>query len=246
MRPRCRAYDPLEWGADAIYDIVDGQLEFRSYYKMAAPQLEEENCVAHNGSIVPVPGRDIFVQAWYQGGISMIDFTDSAKPVEIAYFDRGPIDAEDLILGGFWSTYFYDGRIYGTEIARGLDVLALVPSEKISGSEIAAAHLAELGGVFNPQQQFRASWPPEPAVAQSYLEQLGRDGALTEVFAMEIDAALDRSAARLKTGARDKDLAAELESLAASLAQEGVSDAIARNRRAALAETLGGIAVRLR
>lgn len=246
MRPRCRAYDPLEWGADAIYDIVDGQLEFRSYYKMAAPQLEEENCVAHNGSIVPVPGRDIFVQAWYQGGISMIDFTDSAKPVEIAYFDRGPIDAEDLILGGFWSTYFYDGRIYGTEIARGLDVLALVPSDKISGNEIAAAHLAELGGVFNPQQQFRASWPPEPAVAQSYLEQLGRDGALTEVFAMEIDAALDRSAARLKTGARDKDLAAELESLAASLAQEGVSDAIARNRRAALAETLGGIAVRLR
>ena len=245
-RPRCRAYDPLEWGADAIYDIVDGQLEFRSYYKMAAPQLEEENCVAHNGSIVPVPGRDIFVQAWYQGGISMIDFTDSAKPVEIAYFDRGPIDAEDLILGGFWSTYFYDGRIYGTEIARGLDVLALVPSDKISGNEIVAAHLAELGGVFNPQQQFRATWPPEPAVAQSYLEQLGRDGALTEVFAIEIDAALDRSAARLKTGARDKDLAAELESLAASLAQEGVSDAIARNRRAALAETLGGIAVRLR
>ena len=176
----------------------------------------------------------------------MIDFTDSAKPVEIAYFDRGPIDAEDLILGGFWSTYFYDGRIYGTEIARGLDVLALVPSDKISGNEIAAAHLAELGVVFNPQQQFRASWPPEPAVAQSYLERLGRDGALNEVFAMEIDAALDRSAARLKTGARDKDLAAELESLAASLVQEGVSDAIARNRRAALAETLGGIAVRLR
>ena len=120
-RPRCRAYDPLDWGADAIYDIVDGQLEFRSYFKMPAPQVEEENCVAHNGSIVPVPGRDIFVQAWYQGGISVIDFTDSANPVEIAYFDRGPVDEEDLILGGFWSTYWYNGRIYGTEIVRGLD-----------------------------------------------------------------------------------------------------------------------------
>ena len=77
-RPRCRAYDPLTWGADAIYDIVDGKLEFRAHYKMPAPQLEEENCVAHNGSIVPVPGRDIFVQAWYQGGLSLVDFTDSA------------------------------------------------------------------------------------------------------------------------------------------------------------------------
>ena len=111
-RPRCRTYDPLDWGADAIYDIVDGKLEFKSYYKLSAPQLEQENCVAHNGSVVPVPGRDIFVQAWYQGGISMIDFTDSANPVEIAYFDRGPIHEEHLILGGYWSSYWYKGHIY--------------------------------------------------------------------------------------------------------------------------------------
>ena len=110
-RPRCLAYDPLDWGADAIYDIVDGKLEFRSYFKMPAPQVEQENCVAHNGSIIPVPGRDIFVQAWYQGGLSIVDFTDSANPVEIAFFDRGPIDSEDLVVGGYWSTYWYNGRI---------------------------------------------------------------------------------------------------------------------------------------
>ena len=105
-RARCRAHDPLNWGADAIYDIVDGKLEFRAYFKMPAPQVEQENCVAHNGSIVPVPGRDIFVQAWYQGGISLIDFTNSANPVEIAYFDRGPIHEEHLSVGGYWSAYW--------------------------------------------------------------------------------------------------------------------------------------------
>ena len=245
-RPRCRTYDPLDWGANAIYDIVDGQLEFRAYYKMPAPQLDEENCVAHNGSIVPVPGRDIFVQAWYQGGISVIDFTDSANPVEIAYFDRGPIDAEELVLGGFWSTYFYDGRIYGTEIARGLDILALVPSEHLSENEIAAAALADQGGVFIPQQQFRVGWPAAPSVSRAYLDQLGRGEELSEPFAAEIAATLDRSAARLGAGARDKKLAARLESLAAALAEEGGSDTIAQRRRTALAETLGGIAVRLR
>jgi uncharacterized protein (DUF305 family) len=131
-RPRCRAWDPLTWGANAIYDIVDGKLEFRAYFKMPAPQLETENFVAHNGSIIPVPGRDIFVQAWYQGGVSVIDFTDSAHPVEIAWFDRGPTDAEHLLLGGYWSTYWYQGRIYGTEILRGLDVFELLPSEYLT------------------------------------------------------------------------------------------------------------------
>ena len=131
-RARCRAWDPLNWGADAIYDIVDKKLEFRSHYKMPAPQLETENCVAHNGSIIPVPGRDIFVQAWYQGGISIMDFTDSANPIEIGYFDRGPINKDMLITGGYWSAYFYKGYIYGTEITRGLDVFRLVPSEYLS------------------------------------------------------------------------------------------------------------------
>ena len=244
-RPRCRAYDPLTWGANAIYDIVDGRLEFRSYYKMPAPQVEQENCVAHNGSIVPVPGRDIFVQAWYQGGISVIDFTDPANPVEIAYFDRGPIDAEDLVLGGFWSAYWYDGRIYGTEIVRGLDVLELVPSEHLSENEIAAAAVADQRALFNPQQQFRVDWPAEPVVARAYLDQLERGEALSSSFVADLAAALDRSASRLQDGARDQDLAAGLVSLAAALEQDS-GDGVTKKRRAAMAETLRGIAVRLR
>ena len=161
-RARCRAWDPLDWGADAIYDIVDNKLEFKSHYKMPAPQLETENCVAHNGSIIPIPNRDIFVQAWYQGGISIIDFTDSSNPIEIAYFDRGPILKDLLITGGYWSTYFYEGFIYGTEITRGLDVFRLVPSEYITEDEIKAAANAypALGSrVFNPQQQIPMAWP---------------------------------------------------------------------------------------
>ncbi len=244
-RPRCRTYDPLDWGADAIYDIVDGQLEFRGYFKMPAPQVEQENCVAHNGSIVPVPGRDIFVQAWYQGGISVIDFTDSANPVEIAYFDRGPIDAEELTVGGFWSAYWYDGRIYGTEIVRGLDVLTLVPSEHLSEREIAAAAVADQGGVFNPQQQFRVDWPDEPVVARAYLDQLERDKALSTSLAADLVVALHRSAAQLEEGTRDRSLAARLDSL--SKAVDGESgDSITKKRKAALAKTLGGIATRLR
>ena len=160
-RARCRAWDPLDWGADAIYDIVDNKLEFRSHYKMPAPQLETENCVAHNGSIIPIPNRDIFVQAWYQGGISIMDFTDSSSPREIAYFDRGPIDKDFLVTGGYWSAYYYNGYIYGTEITRGLDVFKLVPSDHISKEEIdQAANAYPLEGpmVFNPQQQVPMVW----------------------------------------------------------------------------------------
>ncbi|MFN3990716.1 MAG: DUF305 domain-containing protein [Erythrobacter sp.] len=161
-RPRCRASDPMTWGANAIYDIVDGKLVFRSHYKMPAPQSDKENCVAHNGSIIPVPGRDLFVQAWYQGGISVMDFTDSAKPREIAYFDRGPISNEQLVLGGYWSSYWYNGRIYGTEISRGIDVFALEPSEFLTREEIAAAGQAVYeGDLFNPQTQTQVTWPAE-------------------------------------------------------------------------------------
>ena len=161
-RARCRAWDPLDWGADAIYDIVDNKLEFRSHYKMPAPQMETENCVAHNGSIIPIPNRDIFVQAWYQGGLSIMDFTDSSNPVEIAYFDRGPILKDLLISGGYWSTYYYEGYIYGTEIKRGLDVFKLLPSEYLSKEEIIAAenaYPAQGPRVFNPQQQIPLVWP---------------------------------------------------------------------------------------
>jgi hypothetical protein len=161
-RARCRAWDPLDWGANAIYDIVDNKLKFQSHYKMPAPQVETENCVAHNGSIIPIKGKDIFVQAWYQGGISIMDFTDSAAPKEIAYFDRGPIDKDILITGGYWSAYYYDGYIYGTEITRGLDVFKLVPSQFLSKKEIdQASNAYPFQGpmVFNPQQQIPMVWP---------------------------------------------------------------------------------------
>ena len=158
-RPRCRASDPMTWGANAIYDIVEGKLEFRSHYKMPGPQSDMENCVAHNGSIVPVPGRDIFVQSWYQGGISVMDFTDSANPKEIAYFDRGPIDEEQLVVGGYWSSYWYNGRIYGTEITRGIDVFALEPSDHLTAAEVAAAEAASYEDTrFNPQTQTQVTW----------------------------------------------------------------------------------------
>tara|TARA_X000000950_G_scaffold126478_1_gene158172 strand:- start:707 stop:2839 length:2133 start_codon:yes stop_codon:yes gene_type:complete len=162
-RPRCRAWDPMDWGANAIYDIVDNKLVFKSHYKMPAPQTETENCVAHNGSIIPIPDRDIFVQAWYQGGLSVMDFTDSDNPIEIGYFDRGPISEEQLISGGYWSTYYYEGRIYGTEIARGIDVFEMTPSQFITQKEIdiAAKAYPAIGDkrLFNPQQQFPLTWP---------------------------------------------------------------------------------------
>jgi hypothetical protein len=244
-RARCRAYDPLTWGADAFYDIVDNQLEFRGYFKLPALQGEQENCVAHNGSIVPVPGRDIFVQAWYQGGVSVIDFTDSENPVEIAYFDRGPLDDEELIFGGYWSTYWYRGKIYGTETMRGLDVLGLSPSEHLTENEIAAAAVADQGERFNPQQQFRVTWPAEPVVARAYLDQLERSNALSKSVVAGLTAALDRAAARLGDGERDRQLAARLESMAADLHEAG-GDSVTAKRRTGLVATLSGIADRLR
>ena len=159
-RPRCQAGDPKNWGADAFYGIENGKLVYRGTYKLPAPQGDKENCVAHNGSIIPVPGRDIFVQAWYQGGISVIDFTDDQNIHEIAYFDRGPIDEDQLVTGGYWSAYWYKGRIYATEISRGLDVFALEPSEFLTAEEIAAAEGAVYAdGLFNPQTQTQVTWP---------------------------------------------------------------------------------------
>jgi hypothetical protein len=205
-RPRCRATDLLNWGADAIFDIVDKKMRFGGYYKMPAAQTEQENCVAHNGSIIPVPGRDIMVQGWYQGGVSVFDFTDSSKPFEIAYFDRGPIDATKLITGGFWSAYWYNGRIYGSEIARGLDVFKLKPTEYLSQNEIDAASLVHLDE-FNAQQQPRVSWPAHPAVARAYLDQLNRNHAIQPARAAAVKSALDKTD-------RDKPSPAALDQLA--------------------------------
>jgi hypothetical protein len=238
-------YDPLNWGADAIYDIVDGKLEFKGYFKLPAPQTEQENCVAHNGAIVPVPGRDIFVQAWYQGGISVMDFTDSANAHEIAFFDRGPVDAERLLSGGFWSAYYYDGVIYGTEIARGLDVLALTPSEHLSASEIAAAARADLDGIFNPQQQYPVRWPEEPVVALAYIGQLQRSGDMTDTLFSALTSALELAVEVFDTGGRNGELAARLQSLARVTGARTAENATGE-RFAALSGQLHGIAARLR
>jgi len=243
-RARCRAWDPLNWGADAIYDIVDEKLEFRSHYKMPAPQLETENCVAHNGSIVPVPGRDIFAQAWYQGGISVIDFTDSANPIEIAYFDRGPIMEEELITGGYWSVYYYEGAIYGTEITRGLDILKLIPSEYLSENEIAAAELAYplIGSrrLFNPQQQVPMTWPARPVVARAYIDQLLKDKVLEEDTAQSIIERLDLVDVAMEKGGNNR-LARQINRLELSVDVLNVN-AITQHRLEKLNATLKEIA----
>jgi len=174
---RCRPNDPSKWGADAIFHLHDDKLTFASYYKLPAAQGDTENCVAHNGSLIPVPGRDIEVQAWYQGGVSVMDFTDAANPKEIAYFDRGPIDPKMLVLGGEWSAYWYNGNIYGSEIARGLDIFELTPTQFLTQNEIDAAktvHVAEL----NVQNQQKLEWPAQLVVAKAYVDQLERSQAL--------------------------------------------------------------------
>ena len=247
-RARCRAWDPLDWGANAIYDIDNGKLEFRSHYKMPAPQLETENCVAHNGSIIPVPGRDIFVQAWYQGGISIIDFTDSNKPFEIAYFDRGPILEDELIVGGYWSAYYYQGHIYGTEITRGLDVLTLIPSEYLSANEIAAAALAYPSTgprkTFNPQQQIPMSWPASPIVARVYIDQLDKDDAINAKTATRVNILVDAAELAMASGGDNK-LSRRM--MGMKILTTGKSDDTTnRERLKALRSMLQGLAKELR
>jgi hypothetical protein len=174
---RCRANDPNKWGANAIFRLKDNKLSFASYYKLPAAQGDSENCVAHNGSLIPVPGRDIKVQAWYQGGISIMDFTDADHPVEIAYFDRGPIDPKMLVLGGDWSAYWYNGHIYASEIARGLDIFELTPTQNLTQNEIDAAKAVRVAEL-NVQNQQKIEWPRQLVVAKAYIDQLERSQAL--------------------------------------------------------------------
>jgi hypothetical protein len=176
--PRCRAIDPNVWGADSIFRLTDNKLHFAGYYKMPAAQSVTENCVAHNGSLIPVPGRDIMVQAWYQGGISAMDFTDPEHPMEIAYFDRGPVDAKTLVSGGSWSAYWYNGRIYSSEMARGLDILELTPSPNLTQNEIDAAKTVQMAEL-NVQNQQRIVWPRKLVVAKAYIDQLERSGGMS-------------------------------------------------------------------
>ena len=243
VQPRCRASDPMNWGANAIYEIVNGKLEFRSHYKIDAPQSDTENCVAHNGSIVPVPGRDIFVQAWYQGGLSVIDFTDASQPVEIAYFDRGPIYENETVVGGYWSTYWFNGKIYGTEIVRGLDVFALSSSEHLSENEIKAAELANMGEVFNPQTQLPVTWPAEPVVAKAYLDQLHRDHSLSKEQHQEAMQVLDKAEAMIASNDDSSKLARQVKGLMKTLKFE--DDAGAKKRAKALQSSLDAIAKRI-
>jgi len=174
---RCRANDPNKWGADAIFNLKNNKLSFASYYKMPAAQGDSENCVAHNGSLIPVPGRDLKVQAWYQGGISIMDFTDAEHPVGIGYFDRGPIDPRMLVLGGDWSAYWYNGHIYASEIARGLDIFELTPTKFLTQNEIDAAKAVRVAS-FNVQNQEKIEWPRKLVVAKAYVDQLERSQAL--------------------------------------------------------------------
>jgi hypothetical protein len=206
-QPKCRVTDKKEWGADAIFTIVDGKLVFQSYYKLPAAQTKEENCVAHNGSLIPIPGRDIMVQGWYQGGISVFDWTDAAHPKEIAYFDRGPVDSTRMVMGGSWSSYWYNGVIVSSEIARGLDIFELTPSAFISQNEIDAAKTVVFDHL-NTQGQPKLVWPPSFALARAYVDQLARTNGLASARVTAVRTAL--TTAERAAGTRRRDALTQL------------------------------------
>ncbi len=228
---RCRANDPNKWGANAVFRLTDNKLSFASYYKLPSAQGDSENCVAHNGSLIPVPGRDIEVQAWYQGGISVMDFTDAEHPVEIAYFDRGPIDPKMLVLGGSWSAYWYNGHIYSSEIARGLDIFDLTPTEHLTQNEIDAAKAVRVSEL-NVQNQEKIEWPRQLVVAKAYVDQLERSQALPADRIASLRQAIQKAESSRKLG--------NLKSLAPSLEKSaGLTKSAADSARLhALAEIL--------
>jgi len=229
---RCRATDPNKWGADAIFNLNGDKLSFVSYYKLPAAQGDTENCVAHNGSLAPVPGRDILVQAWYQGGVSVVDFTDSSNPQEIAYFDRGPIDPKQLILGGDWSAYWYNGHIYGSEISRGLDIFELTPSKFLTQNEIDAASSVKVAEL-NVQNQQKIEWPRTLVVAKAYIDQLERSQALPASQIASLRQAIQNAEASKGNYGKLKGLTGPLEKSAAQA--KSSADA---NRMRSLAEIL--------
>ncbi len=207
--PRCRATDKLEWGGNAIFTLTDGKLAFKSYYKMPAPQTNEEICTAHNGNLIPVPGRDIMVQAFYMGGATVFDWTDPAKPIEIAFFDRGPG-------GGYWSTYWYNGLIVSSDEQRGLDVHELTPSPYLSQNEIDAAKTVQFAQ-FNAQEQAHFVWPPSFALARSYLDQLERNSGLSSARIAAVRTELS-NAEKATGGARKSSLTATASQIAGDVA----------------------------
>jgi hypothetical protein len=238
--PRCRDTDKMEWGADALFSIENNKLVFHSYYKMPAAQTSQENCVAHNGSLIPIPGRDVMVQAWYQGGVSVFDWTDVVHPKEIAFYDRGPIDATRLVSGGSWSAYWYNGVIVSSEIARGLDIYELVPNGLISKNEIDAAKTVHFD-YLNVQGQQKFVWPPSFALARAYLDQLERSQGLKPGVIMVARTQLD-GAERL-TGANRK---SRLEMLATQLAGEAATNSTDKAKATLLANAVKDLAAATR
>lgn len=234
--PRCRETDKYEWGANAIFALENDKMTFKSYYKMPAPQTRFENCVAHNGTLIPIPGREVMVQAWYQGGVSIFDWTDASNPKEIAFFDRGPLRADALASAGSWSAYWYNGYIFSSEIARGLDIFELTPSAFISQNEIDAARTVVFDE-FNAQEQPKLVWPPSFALARAYIDQIERsDATLVLEGVPAVRAELARAEALSGQQRRDA-----LTRLAAQLNDEG-QDAEHGGKVRALAATLVDLA----
>ncbi len=236
--PRCRSTDPDTWGANALFHLDGTEMTLGGYYKLPVPQTLTENCVAHNGSLIPVPGRDLMVQAWYQGGISIMDFTDPTAPFEIAYFDRGPLSNEEISTGGYWSAYWYNGRIYGAEISRGMDVFRLTPSEHLSAAEIEAAESVMMDQ-FNAQLQPRFSWSNTVPVARAYLDQLVRDKRILNLRAAEVADVLNRFEQGKATAGQVSEVARRVDADAAAVRGGRLGgDA---DKLAALAATLRGL-----
>jgi hypothetical protein len=248
-QPKCRITDRREWGADAIFTLTDAngtpimvrntaadpagdKMQFQNYYKLPAAQTKEENCVAHNGSLIPIPGRDVMVQAWYQGGISVFDWTDPRHPKEIAFFDRGPVDSTRMAMGGSWSAYWYNGNIVSSEIARGLDIFQLLPSAYLSQNEIDAAKTVHFD-YFNTQGQPKLVWPPSFALARSFADQLQRSNGLSAARLAAVRQAL--ASAESASGSQRRDaltaLAAQLDVDARTSGDAGKVQALARAAR---------------
>ena len=234
MGARCRENDPNVWGANAIFRLANNKLSFANYYKLPAAQGDSENCVAHNGSLIPVPGRDIKVQAWYQGGISLMDFTDPENPIEIGYFDRGPIYPNMLVLGGHWSAYWYNGHIYASEIARGLDIFELTPTKYLTQNEIDAAESVRVAEL-NVQNQVKIEYPKNLIIAKAYVDQLERSKTLSAAQIADLRQAMQKaeSSRNQKELEKLKSLAPSLEKSAATT-KNGADSA----RLKALAEIL--------
>ena len=214
--PMCQASSMIELGGNTVISLDAKRKQTqRAYFKLPSAQAAEENCVSHNGGIIPVPGRDLYVQGWYQGGVSIMDFTNADNAFEIGYFDRGsitpprgadvpqtPVDPSvrggGNAIGGSWGAYYWNGLIFSSELDRGMDILELTPSDQLSANEIAAAKLVRFDA-YNPQSQPKMTWPPAFVVVRSYLDQLVRSSGLAAERTAAIASALD--IAEMKSGA---------------------------------------------